>query len=308
MSTTRAVKKKKKKSQAPIALVYFVTMIIFLLIIGALALFMLKQFNIIGGDDSNTDGGVKSPTYNTLFARVNSKGVLADAAVIRVAPDAKKIVVIPVSAFTVSGDGGKTLREIHESGGMLKLESAVSETFGISIDNYVSITNDAFENAVDIVGGITYTFDEDLYYLSQDNDENDIVIPQGELSTLSGHQIRLICQYPVFKEGRGGNTKFLGSALVQIINNAFQQANITKDNLDNFYSIFTENSDTNWTKDDFKELKIYLKSMLDQNLTPAEALTPEGEWTDDSHFKISDEYVESIKTMLADTAPSAAED
>ena len=53
MSTTRAVKKKKKKSQAPIALVYFVTMIIFLLIIGALALFMLKQFNIIGGDDSN---------------------------------------------------------------------------------------------------------------------------------------------------------------------------------------------------------------------------------------------------------------
>ena len=182
---------------------------------------------------------------------MNSKGVLADATVIRVAPDAKKIIIMPVSAFTVSGS--QTMREIHEEGGMVKLEAAVADTFGITIDNYVSLTNDAFENAADIVGGITYTPDEELYYLSQDNDENDIAIPSGDLTNLSGHQIRLICQYPVFKEGRNGNMKFLGTAVTMLINNAFQQTNITKDNLDNFYNIFTANSDTDWTSAQYKE-------------------------------------------------------
>ena len=120
----------------------------------------LREFGVIGNDDSDSDAGIKSPVYNTLFARVNSKGVLADATVIRVAPDAKKIIIMPVSAFTVSGS--QTMREIHEEGGMVKLEAAVADTFGITIDNYVSLTNDAFENAADIVGGITYTPDEEL--------------------------------------------------------------------------------------------------------------------------------------------------
>lgn len=304
MAQTKA-HKKKRRSQAPIALVYFITMIIFLFVIGMLALYALREFGVIGNDDSNSDAGLKSPVYNTLFARVNSKGVLADATVIRVAPDAKKIIIMPVSAFTVSGS--QTMREIHEEGGMVKLEAAVADTFGITIDNYVSLTNDAFENAADIVGGITYTPDEELYYLSQDNDENDIAIPSGDLTNLSGHQIRLICQYPVFKEGRNGNMKFLGTAVTMLINNAFQQTNITKDNLDNFYNIFTANSDTDWTSAQYKEEKLYLKDMLDQNLTPAEALVPEGEWTDDSHFKVSDKFKESVQTMLKDTAPSAAE-
>ena len=182
MAQTKA-HKKKRRSQAPIALVYFITMIIFLFVIGMLALYALREFGVIGNDDSDSDAGIKSPVYNTLFARVNSKGVLADATVIRVAPDAKKIIIMPVSAFTVSGS--QTMREIHEEGGMVKLEAAVADTFGITIDNYVSLTNDAFENAADIVGGITYTPDEELYYLSQDNDENDIAIPSGDLTNLS---------------------------------------------------------------------------------------------------------------------------
>lgn len=163
MAQTKA-HKKKRRSQAPIALVYFITMIIFLFVIGMLALYALREFGVIGNDDSDSDAGIKSPVYNTLFARVNSKGVLADATVIRVARDAKKIIIMPVSAFTVSGS--QTMREIHEEGGMVKLEAAVADTFGITIDNYVSLTNDAFENAADIVGGITYTPDEELYYLS----------------------------------------------------------------------------------------------------------------------------------------------
>ncbi len=256
----------------------------------------LREFGVIGNDDSDSDAGIKSPVYNTLFCKSEQQGRSCRRNSHKSCTGRKEIIIMPVSAFTVSGS--QTMREIHEEGGMVKLEAAVADTFGITIDNYVSLTNDAFENAADIVGGITYTPDEELYYLSQDNDENDIAIPSGDLTNLSGHQIRLICQYPVFKEGRNGNMKFLGTAVTMLINNAFQQTNITKDNLDNFYNIFTANSDTDWTSAQYKEEKSYLKDMLDQNLTPAEALVPEGEWTDDSHFKVSDKFKESVQTML----------
>ena len=69
MAQTKA-HKKKRRSQAPIALVYFITMIIFLFVIGMLALYALREFGVIGNDDSDSDAGIKSPVYNTLFARV----------------------------------------------------------------------------------------------------------------------------------------------------------------------------------------------------------------------------------------------
>ena len=43
MAQTKA-HKKKRRSQAPIALVYFITMIIFLFVIGMLALYALREF------------------------------------------------------------------------------------------------------------------------------------------------------------------------------------------------------------------------------------------------------------------------
>ena len=64
MAQTKA-HKKKRRSQAPIALVYFITMIIFLFVIGMLALYALREFGVIGNDDSDSDAGIKSPVYNT---------------------------------------------------------------------------------------------------------------------------------------------------------------------------------------------------------------------------------------------------
>ena len=61
MAQTKA-HKKKRRSQAPIALVYFITMIIFLFVIGMLALYALREFGVIGNDDSDSDAGIKSPS------------------------------------------------------------------------------------------------------------------------------------------------------------------------------------------------------------------------------------------------------
>ena len=302
----QAKRKKKRKSQAPIALVYFITMIVFLVIIGLVAFYMLRKMGVLGNDDDNGTGEIQNPTYNTFLARINSKDVLVEMTVLRVAPDAQQIIVIPVSAFTVNDDG-KTLREVYEGEGLKKVENTVSDMLGIKFDNYATVSNTAFETICDIVGGIPYAPDEELYYLSQDNDENDISLPAGELSQLSGRQIRLISQYPVFSEGRGGNMKFLGTAVAALVNNAFQQSSLTKDNLDNIYNLITSNSNTDWTREQFIEEKMKIREMLDLHLTPATALIPEGEWTDETHFKMSQEYLDKVAQMMTDTQGSVVD-
>ncbi len=298
-------KKKKKRSQAPVALVYFITVLIFMGLLTALSIYLLKEFNVITDDDTDEEVTTKT-SFNNLYARVNSKGVLADCAFVRIEPSSQTILVVPISSMTISAkDKTQTFRDVFETSGMTGLTSAVCETFDVTVDNYVSLTNDAFERVADIFGGITYTPEEELYYLSQENNENDISISKGELVNLSGRQIRLIFQYPVFESGKQGNIDFMGLALSRLINNAFQQSNITIDNLDNIYNIITENSDTDLTSDDFNLQKSFVKEMLASGLSPAEQMIPQGTWSEnDESFEVSSEFKTELKNRIASTEES----
>jgi len=302
VTNTNTRKKKKRKSQAPVALVYFITVLIFMGLLATLSIYLLKEFNIINDKDGDDEVTTKT-SFNNFYARVNSKGVLADCAFVRIEPDTGKILVVPISAMTVSAkEKSKTFRDVFETSGMTGLTSAVCETYGVTVDNYLSLTNDAFERVADIFGGITYTPEEELYYLSQENNENDISISKGELVNLSGRQIRLIFQYPLFASGKQGNIDFMGLALSRLINNAFQQANITIDNLDNIYSIITENSDTDLTSDDFNLQKSFVKEMLASGLSPAEQMIPRGTWSEnDESFEVSSEFTTELKNRIEGT-------
>lgn len=299
-------KNKRKRSQAPVALVYFATMLVFLAVFAVFATFLIDRMNSWNEtDDEETVSLVQS--YNTMYARVNSKNVLVDVSLVRVSPEKNQIVVTPCSAFTVSvTDGSSTFREIYADGGIRRLVNAVEETFGIKTDYYISVENSAFESVADILGGVVYTPSEDLYYLSQENDSNDVSYQAGQAVSLSGKEIRLICQYPVFSEGRGGNMKFLGEVLYQLVNGAFQQKNITKNNLDNIYNIMTSNSDTNLTNNDYRLHKSYINEMLSENIEPAVKLVPEGTWTDESHFTVSDEFRTALADAYEKTEPEGA--
>lgn len=299
MSST---KNKKRKSQAPVAFVYFLTMLVFLGTLGMLSMYILKRCNVIGDNSSSSDVKTQSVAFNNLYARVNSKGILCDATVIRIAPESKKVIIVPISAFSADSQSNKTFRELYADGGITRLKKAVKDNYGLDTDSYASITNSAFEDCADIFGGFSYSPPEELYYLSKDN-ANDISLEKGQLTNLTGRQIRLICSYPVFSEGKQGNTEFLGTALKELLNNAFRQSQITTDNLDNLYDIITANSDTDLSKDTYKLQKSYIKDMLQENLSPAETMVAEGTWTDTSHFKVSDDFVKSLEKMMTETAP-----
>ena len=214
------------------------------------------------------------------------------------------VLVVPISALTLNSANKVTMRETFAQAGMAGVKEAVEGTLGMKIDNYATLSNDAFERVCDIYGGITYMATEELYYISKDNDENDITIMKGEMSTLSGRQIRLLTQYPVFSKGKQGNNEFLGEAMESLINNMFLHSNITSDNLDNLYNIITTNSDTDMNMDDFKLQKSYIKDMLSEGIVPAEKLVPEGVWADkDENFTISEDFITKLKEKAAETTP-----
>ena len=294
-------KKKPKRSQAPVALIYFVTLIIFCGVFGFFAKLIIDRVSKSEAGEADVSGSYID-SYNTLYARVNNENVISDLSIMRICPEQSRIIVIPMTAFTVSSaDGGKTFREVYKEGGIRNLQTAVANTFGISVDYYVTLSNDSFEEVADIVGGFSYVPPEELYYLDPASDKNDISFREGKPVMLSGRQIRLICQTNVFSKGRQGNMEFLGEALTGLINNAFDQVEITTNSLDVIYSKLTANSSTDLSENDYKQHRVYIKDMLREQIQPAEALVPEGDWLDDSHFRPSDGFLTTLYSTMEAT-------
>ncbi len=294
-------RKKKKRSQAPVAFVFFVTLIIFSGVFGLFARTIIDKVSNKSADPADMSGAYID-SYNTLYARINNKNVLSDLSVIRICPEQNKIIVIPMSPFTMSvPDGGKTFREVFDEGGIPKLKTAVDGTFGIATDYYATITNEAFEDVADIVGGFSYAPDEELYALDPDNNNNDISYRAGKTVLLSGRQIRLICQSAVFSNGRQGNMEFLGEALTGIINNGFDQVEITTNSLDVIYNKIFTGSRTNLSENDYKQHRVYIRQMLARQERPASTMIPTGEWGDDSHFILSDSFKQELYNTMEAT-------
>ena len=291
-------KAKKKKSQAPVALVYTITLLVFMAVFGYIAYELIKQMG--SWKKEETASNVETdPSFNLLFARVEKTGALLDSAVVRFSPNEDKVFVVPVSAYTVSSSGGGTLAEVYETNGIRQLENAVEGTFGIKVDAYITVSKTSFETVCDIIGGIVYTPQEDLYKLSA-NDADDISYQGGKAVDLSGHMVARILEEKVFSDGWKGNNTFLGNVLEQLVNNAFQQSNFTKNSLENIYSQLTSGGDTNYTKNEFTDNKTYINEMLDNRLNkPAVLMVPDGTWTDEVHFSPASTFVNDLKEVFS---------
>lgn len=298
------IKKKKKRSQAPIALVYFAAMSICIVLIGGVVLMLFQRYDMFsfGGNDSDSYEGYTSKDCITmLFVRINNKNMLNDLTIMRVDPTKDKLYLIPMTAYTYNENSGKTLRQTLETEGISGLTASVEQCMGVDIDRYMTISNSAFENICDLLGGYTYTPSEDLYYLSgeQDTEVNDITLKKSKTETLMGRKIRLVMSYPVFSEGKQGNVKFMAGALETMFKNAFSLQNATKANLDTMYSIASKKSDTNMTDKDYSKLKSVISDMLSRGVAPVVAYTPSGVWNDnETQFVVSQEFKEEIQNQF----------
>ena len=288
---------KKKRSQAPVALVYVITLLVFMAVFGYIAYRLIKQMDSWRKDDSAVEVET-DPSFNLLFARIEKTGVLRDAAVIRFSPKEEKVFILPLSAYTVNSASGKTFEEVYEAGGARQLQKSVESVFGIRTDHYLTVNKAGFETVADIIGGIVYTPQEDLYKLAE-KDADDISYQAGKAVDMSGHMVTQILGENVFSNGYKGNLDFLGMVLEQLVNNAFQQSNFTKSSLENIFTQLTGGGDTSYTKNEFADNKSTLNEMLDKRLNkPAVLMVPDGEWREGKKFLPAATFVNELKEVF----------
>ena len=296
--------KKKRKSQAPIALVYFSTMVIFLVILGSIALIFMKNLVLEPKKSSSVSISDNTPTdknNQTFFYMVkDDKNNLKTAMLARCLPADGKLMLVPLSPYTMITHGGsnQTMAQIFKSGGAPDTTSALGETLGISIDRYMSMGEECFENVCDNIGSITYEVLEDMYYIDKHSD--DVTnYTKGDKISLQGSQMRLFITYPKYKNGYSQNVTVAGEFMRSLINNGFK-LQTTRDNLESIYSnLLRESSEKNFSAGDFEETKEYYYYVIDNFDNPAYMLTPTGTWSDKGYqFTIDDAFKTQLKSAF----------
>ena len=209
---------------------------------------------------------------------------------VKFVPEENRVIVVPLPAQTVSSSTGSIFKDIYASGGPKTLKQAVEKTLDISIDYYTTVSDATFEDVYDLIGGVIFTPQEELYRLSEKNDEDDISYRAGVAVTISGKQAITLLAADVFSGGRAENLELLGSVLTQLINNAFQQPSATRNSLDNYFSKLFSESGTNYTSAKYRENKDSILEMLDRNLKPVLLKKPDGVWEDTTKFTVSSTF------------------
>lgn len=283
--------KKKKKSQAPIALVYFTTLLVFMAVFGFVAYQLMKKMDFTKEKTDESSVVRTDNSFSFLFARINQLGNLADASVIKFIPEENRVIVVPLPAQTASGKSSTPFKEIYSVGGIKNLKESVEKTLNISIDYYSAVSDTTFENVYDLIGGVIFTPSEELYRLSENDDADDISYRAGVPVELAGRQARTLLAANVFSNGKEGNLELLGNILRQLINNAFQQVNATKNSIDIIYDKLTSNDkETNYMAGQYRTHKQFILEMLDKNLKPVMLKIPDGTWNEDGTFTIASTF------------------
>ena len=297
-----ANKNKKRRSQAPTALVYFSTMVIFIVIFGAIAIGLMNKMILEPEKMTSTVSTAESdPTEEnnqTFLYMVKSRNNDLDAAMAaRFMPADGKIILVPLSPYTAS-PSGQTLDQIFNNSGAAETTKAVSEILDIDIDRYMSMGEKCFENLCDNIGSITYEVLENMYYV--DNDSDDVVnYSKGDKISLQGYQIRLFMTYPKYKNGYSQNVITSGEMMQSLINSGFK-LQTTRDNLDSIYSkLLEESAEKNFNSNDFEKTKDFYYYIMDNYDNPAETLIPTGTWTENRYrFSIDDTFKAQIKSVF----------
>ncbi len=297
------IKKKRKKTQAPIALVYFITLVAVLLVIGGISMFVMTKYVLV--DDSSSVLTEEDPTptkkdnATKLYLLVNDRGELEMTMVERVLPKSAKIVLLPVSEKTLAEGTQKTLADIYKAVGSQGVKSEIETLLGTEMNNYIVLNHENFENLIDNLASISYTIPENMYYIDENSD--DIVNYElGQELTLFGAELRPLLTYPEYENGPGENTKVCGELISSVINQGLKTS-LTVQNLSATFSAMVKGSDDkDFSLNDFTEkTQSNIQYIIDNSNDPANYITATGSWNaEGTAFTVDESFKEQLKTLF----------
>ncbi|MGN1134163.1 MAG: LCP family protein [Oscillospiraceae bacterium] len=293
----------KRRSQLPVALAYFGSTLLFLIIFGLMAIFLVQRVNELNKPAEAEKPAPPQAAINMLYIREGTKNDLKDMAIVRISSEKQTVVAIPLSS-SIKTDDGQDFKSAYRDG-VDNLKDSIKDTLGIKITNYVVIPNDGFDKVVDILGGVVYTPAEELYHLTT-NDDDDILFKKSQTVTLYGKQIRELYEYPVFESGNEGNLEFMGTVLTTLVSNTFKQTSITSLNMDTMYGYITKDAKTDLSKGVYKDQKKIIMEMLKKGNIMCKFLMPSGTWEDNT-LTLSQDFKDQVSQIVEKTDPLSSQ-
>ncbi|MFT3950511.1 MAG: LCP family protein [Oscillospiraceae bacterium] len=297
---------RKKRSQAPVALVYFLTLMLCLVVFGFAGMKLMQSLSSTGDDASSVptaqSAGISEANNRTMLFLMIDSGKVSNCAVIRSLPATGKLVVIPLSPATVCE--GQTISNLYAAGGIISVRKSLETELGITTDKYMTVTGDAFDKVVKLTGGVLYTVTEELFYRDPITKES-VAYPKGTKTALEGAQLRMIMNYPTFSDGAAANVKVTGTLLADWLNTVFQTAGLTDDDIDSVFNALYEQSDSNITTVEYKVAKVSINYLRNNAVRPAYCIIPTGTWSPAGTFTVSAVFKEMLGGFLNPAAATA---
>lgn len=295
----------KRKSQIPVAIAYFATLVICLGIFGGLGYFIIDKYVLNDKGSTSLEAAetgvpTKEDRLTVLYLQVDNSNAMKQSVLVRFLPDVGEIKIVPVSPYLMSaqneGENASSLANIYSQGGVNGVTKAVENAMEISVDRYMTVSDAAFDNIVDYIGGVTVAPDEDINYSDEETGDR-IFCKKGVMMSLDHSYLRVYMNYPDFSDGGMENAKVASDVLTRFINEMFLQSDNLRSNMDTFFNVIYTNSDTNMTKTEYTKNKRGIIYILENQTMPCESLTPTGTWNNDS-FYVGGDFPQALKDFF----------
>ncbi len=299
--------KSKKKSSVKTAIVYFATMISFILILGIIVYFIVSRYVFPANASSKSESHEKASDFipeesdaSTILYALKDEDTVSLLMLVRIDPLQREIRCVPVPVNTISKINTKeyTLNKFYEKSGARVLCNAVENAYGISINRYAILSRHAFNRIVEDCGGISFPLPFDMVYKNENNGEITDFKSTDTKRVFWGDDLRKIMTYPLSANGQEYNINISGGIVCTLINESVKSKERIIGGLDDMYADVISFSECNITEYDFKIAKQCLEYIMNGNDRPASYSIPTGSWNKDGTFSVDKSYKNELSQFF----------
>lgn len=308
------------KKGTKIALTYFITIIVTLIIIGGICFMLFRYLTDPKEPDAGSEPNIERlvaeeyvPTSannkTTLFIFDSEKRLSGCCfLIVRMIADEQKMIIMPVPADTYAYANGTedSLYEFYRRGGAPQAVSAAENAIGIKIDYYMKLNNDSFSVIADIFGGVDFDVPYNLIYSNPDTGE-ETIIREGS-THLDSAMLRKVITYPLYNSGEEYRAKIMGVAINDLINRNIDES--FSSHVDDYFSaVINSTAETNFTAYDYKEQSEAMKYVASSDDRVSQLVTVTGAYNADGLFVLDENFLRSLteRFKLYDTDMDSVE-
>lgn len=308
------------KKGTKIALTYFITIIVTLIIIGGICFMLFRYLTAPKEPDASVEPNIERlvadeyvPTSannkTTLFIFDSEKRLSGCCfLIVRMIADEQRLVIMPVPADTYAYIDGTedSLYEFYRKGGAPQAVSAAENAVGVKIDYYMKLNNDSFPVIADIFGGVDFDVPYNLIYSDPDTGE-ETIIREGN-TYLDSEMLRKVITYPLYNSGEEYRAKITGVAINDLINRNIDE-NFSSHVDDYFSAVINSAAETNFTAYDYKEQSEAMKYVASSDDRVSQLVTVTGSYNADGLFVLDENFLKSLteRFKLYDTDMESVE-